>query len=130
MPESEPVGPIAYQCQLEGCERRYVLGAETAIYLFLDNALYNHLRSKCPNCGRRITVWGVRDEEVQHLIAFNAPPRNSVRMAVVETTPPFVIKQWQKDCLPGFRELTEDDEMLLKLEQEWMNRPDEGGPDA
>jgi hypothetical protein len=115
----KPIGPIAYKCQNENCERRYTLGAETAIYLFLDNPLYNHLRTECPDCGTRVTNWNLRDEEVRFLIAFNTPAGNSIRLAVVETTPPFIVRQWEKDCLPGLHELTEEEEETLMLER-WM----------
>jgi len=108
---NEPAGPMSRTCD---CGYHYVLGSETSIYLFVNTPRYNHLRTQCRGCGRRITSWGLPDSVVQYLVEQNATPGNSIRLAVADKAPQSIIERWLAEFI-GLTELSPQQEEAIAL---------------
>lgn len=88
--------PATYNC--ETCRKKYAMGAETTVHLYLRQPWFNHLKIDCPaGCKRTYRVWELEDDTVQYLRSNNTGEEDPVHCSVMEFAPDEIVSLFCRD---------------------------------
>lgn len=105
------MGPATYGC--ERCEKKYNMGDETHVWLFLKQPWFNHIITQCPGCKITYRVWNLTEATVRYMEQNNMVEDDEVHWHVLDFAPdpvPFLFAR--DEDKPLIQEITRSDRRL------------------
>lgn len=91
--------PATYGC--DTCRKRYPMGKETTVYLYLNQPWFNHLDTVCPGCENTYQVWGVTDDTGRYMMDHNMSDADPLNWIIVDFAEESI---WRAFCQATNRE--------------------------
>lgn len=89
------MGPATYGCQK--CDRKYDMGDETHVWLFLKQPWFNHVLTTCPGCEITYRVWHLHEATIRHMEKYNMVEGDEVHWHVQDFAPDIVLTLFARD---------------------------------